>query len=121
MTAYAVFHALEEDQISLADRVTVSEKAWRTEGSMMFIEVDTQVSVEELLLGMIVQSGNDASVALAEHLAGSEDTFVEIMNIYAESIGMENTNYMNSTGLDHKEQYSSALDIGLLASEIIKN
>ena len=87
----------------------------------MFIDPSMQLTVEDLLQGMIVVSGNDASVALAEHLAGSEDTFVEIMNIYAESIGMENTNYMNSTGLDHKEQYSSALDIGLLASEIIKN
>ena len=85
----------------------------------MFIDPSMQLTVEELLQGMIVVSGNDASVALAEYLAGSEDTFVEIMNIYAESIGMENTHYVNATGLDHEEQHSSALDIGLLASEII--
>ena len=80
MTAYAVFRALDDEQIALDDQVTVSEKAWRTQGSRMFIEVGTQVSVEELLLGMIVQSGNDASVALAEHTAGTEDVFAQLMN-----------------------------------------
>ena len=121
MTAYSAFLNLNDGQISLDEKVTISNKAWKTGGSKMFIDPSMQLTVEDLLQGMIVVSGNDASVALAEHLAGSEDTFVEMMNIYAASIGMKNTNYMNSTGLDHEEQYSSALDIGLLASEIIKN
>jgi len=119
MTAYSAFLYLDDEQISLDDKVTVSNKAWKTGGSRMFIDPSMKLTVGELLQGMIVVSGNDASVALAEHLAGSEDTFVEMMNIYAESIGMENTNYVNATGLDDEEQYSSALDIGLLASEII--
>jgi len=119
MTAYSAFLYLNDGQINLDDKVTISNKAWKIGGSSMFIDPSMKLTVEELLQGMIVVSGNDASVALAEYLAGSEDTFVEIMNIYAESIGMENTHYVNATGLDHEEQYSSALDIGLLASEII--
>lgn len=119
MTAYAVFHALEEDQISLADRVTVSEKAWRTEGSRMFIEVDTQVSVEELLLGMIVQSGNDASVALAEHVGGSESVFTQLMNQHAAALGMTGSHFMNPAGLPHEDHYSTARDIATLAQAII--
>ncbi|MEE3236334.1 MAG: D-alanyl-D-alanine carboxypeptidase family protein [Pseudomonadota bacterium] len=119
MTAYAVFHALEEDQISLADRVTVSEKAWRTEGSRMFIEVDTQVSVEELLLGMIVQSGNDASVALAEHVGGSESVFTQLMNQHATALGMTGSHFMNPAGLPHEDHYSTARDIATLAQAII--
>ena len=118
MTAYSAFLYLDDGQISLTDKVTVSNKAWKIGGSSMFIDPSMQLTVEELLQGMIVVSGNDASVALAEHLAGSEDTFVEMMNIYAESLGMENTHYADATGLND-EQYSSALDIGLLASEII--
>ena len=119
MTAYSAFLYLNDGQINLDDKVTISNKAWKIGGSSMFIDPSMKLTVEELLQGMIVVSGNDASVALAEYLAGSEDTFVEIMNIYAESIGMKNTHYVNATGLDHEEQYSSALDIGLLASEII--
>ena len=88
MSAYVVFTALEEGRIALDDEVTVSEKAWRTQGSRMFIEVGSKVSVEELLLGMIVQSGNDASVALAEHVGGTEAVFAEMMNQYAQSLGM---------------------------------
>ena len=118
MTAYSAFLYLNDGQIRLADKVTVSNKAWKIGGSSMFIDPSMQLTIEELLQGMIVVSGNDASVALAEHLAGSEDTFVEMMNIYAESLGMENTHYADATGLND-EQYSSALDIGLLASEII--
>ncbi|HIB25080.1 MAG TPA: D-alanyl-D-alanine carboxypeptidase [Gammaproteobacteria bacterium] len=119
MTAYSTFLYLDEGQISLDDKVMISNKAWKIGGSSMFIDPSMKLTVGELLQGMIVVSGNDASIALAEHLAGSEDTFVEMMNIYAESIGMENTHYVNATGLDHEEQYTSALDIGLLASEII--
>ena len=119
MTAYAIFRALDEDQISLEDQVTVSEKAWRTQGSRMFIEVGTRVSVEDLLLGMIVQSGNDASVALAEHVAGTESVFAEVMNQYAAQLGMTATNFRNATGLPHKDHYTTARDLGILARRII--
>ena len=120
MTAYAVFRSLADESISLEDQVMVSEKAWRTPGSRMFIEVDTRVSVEELLQGMIVQSGNDASVALAEHVAGSEDTFAQLMNQLAAELGMEDTNYRNSTGLPSDDHYTSARDISILASAIVR-
>ncbi len=119
MTAYAVFRALDEGQIALDDQVTVSEKAWRTEGSRMFIEVGTQVSVEELLLGMIVQSGNDASVALAEHVAGTESVFAQLMNQYAGQLGMTSSHFMNSGGLPHEQHYSTARDMARLARAII--
>jgi D-alanyl-D-alanine carboxypeptidase (penicillin-binding protein 5/6) len=119
MTAYAIFHALHEGQIALDDQVTVSEKAWRTQGSRMFIEVGTQVSVEELLLGMIVQSGNDASVALAEHTAGTESVFAQVMNQHAANIGMSASNFKNATGLPDDDHYSSARDMAKLARAII--
>ena len=119
MTAYALFRALDEGQIALDDQVTVSEKAWRTQGSRMFIEVGTQVGVEELLLGMIVQSGNDASVALAEHTAGTEDVFAQLMNQYAAQLGMTASNSRNTTGLPDDEHYSTARDMAILARAII--
>lgn len=119
MTAYAIFRALDEGRIALDDRVTVSEKAWRTPGSRMFIEVGSQVSVEELLLGMIVQSGNDASVALAEHTAGSETVFAEIMNQYAAQLGMSASSFRNATGLPDDDHYSTARDMATLARAII--
>jgi D-alanyl-D-alanine carboxypeptidase (penicillin-binding protein 5/6) len=119
MTAYTVFRALDEGQIALDDQVTVSEKAWRTEGSRMFIEVGTQVSVEKLLLGMIVQSGNDASVALAEHVAGTESVFAQLMNQYAAQIGMTSSNFMNSAGLPDDNHYTTARDMAKLARAII--
>lgn len=119
MSAYAIFKALQSGGISLTDQVSVSEKAWRTEGSRMFIEVGSQVSVEELILGMIVQSGNDASVALAEHVAGSEDVFAEVMNQYASDLGMESSSFRNSTGLPDPEHFSTARDIAILARAII--
>jgi D-alanyl-D-alanine carboxypeptidase (penicillin-binding protein 5/6) len=119
MTAYVIFNALSERQINLEDEVTVSEKAWRTEGSRMFVEVGSRVSVEELLLGMIVQSGNDASVALAEHVAGTEDVFAELMNQHAVRLGLTSTKFQNATGLSHDEHYSTARDLGTLAKSII--
>ncbi len=119
MTAYAIFRALAEDQVSLEDQVTVSEKAWRTQGSRMFIEVGSRVSVQELLLGMIVQSGNDASVALAEHIAGTEAVFAGIMNQYAVQLGMTSTNFRNATGLPDEDHYSTARDLAILAKSII--
>ncbi len=119
MTAYVVFHALNEGQIALEDLVTVSEKAWRAEGSRMFIEVGKKVSVGDLLLGMIVQSGNDASIALAEHVAGSESVFAEIMNQYALALGMLSSHFMNSTGLPNDNHYSTARDLATLARAIV--
>jgi len=119
MTAYAVFRALADDQVGLEDQVTVSEKAWRTQGSRMFIEVGSQVSLQDLLLGMIIQSGNDASVALAEHVAGTEAVFTEVMNSYAEQLGMSSTNFTNATGLPDEAHYSTARDLGILAKRII--
>jgi len=119
MTTYVVFHALKEQQIQLGDEVTVSEKAWRTPGSRMFIEVGSQVTIKDLLLGMIVQSGNDASVALAEHVAGTESVFADLMNQYAQSIGMASSHFMNATGLPHDDHYSTARDLATLARAII--
>jgi len=119
MTAYAVFRALKENQISLADNVTISEKAWRTPGSRMFIEVGTTVVVEDLIMGMIVQSGNDASVALAEHIAGSESVFSQLMNQYAGQLGMTASNFKNATGLPDDDHYSTARDLAKLARGII--
>ena len=121
MTAYAIFRALADDQINLEDEVTVSEKAWRTQGSRMFIEVGSRVSVQDLLLGMIVQSGNDASVALAEHVAGSEVVFAEMMNQYATQLGMTATKFKNATGLPDENHYSTAQDLGILAQTIISD
>ena len=121
MTAYVVSHELEAGNIALSDDVRISEKAWRMVGSRSFIEVNTKVSVEVLLRGMIIQSGNDAAVALAEHIAGSEDTFAQMMNQYAQQLGMFNTNYRNSTGLPDPEHYTTAHDIAILAAAIIRD
>ena len=120
MTAYAVFSELRKGEMALDDMVTVSERAWRTGGSRMFIEVGTQVRVDQLVRGMIIQSGNDASVALAEYTAGTEAAFAELMNEYARRLGMRNTNFRNSTGLPAEDHYSSARDIALLAAAIIR-
>jgi D-alanyl-D-alanine carboxypeptidase (penicillin-binding protein 5/6) len=119
MTAYVVFHALQDEQIRLDDLVTISEKAWRTPGSRMFIEVGTQVSVRDLVLGMIVQSGNDASVALAEHVAGSESVFAEVMNQHAQALGMLSSSFVNATGLPDDNHFSTARDLSSLAKAII--
>jgi len=120
MTAYVVFKSLRENRIQLDDEVTISEKAWRAEGSRMFIEVGKRVSVQDLLLGMIVQSGNDASIALAEHVAGSESVFAEIMNQHAQGLGMLSSSFVNVTGLPHDDHYSTARDLSSLARAIIK-
>lgn len=120
MTAYTVIHELQSGNINLTDKVTVSEKAWRMEGSRMFIKVNSKVSVKELLKGMIIQSGNDASVALAEHVAGSEEAFVHLMNGHADSLRMKNTNFANSTGLPDPNHYTTPTDMALLAAAIIQ-
>jgi D-alanyl-D-alanine carboxypeptidase (penicillin-binding protein 5/6) len=111
MSAYVVFHELKEGNLSLDDEVLISEKAWRTGGSKMFVEVGKRVSVSDLLHGMIVQSGNDASVALAEHIAGTEETFAELMNSHAKRLGMNNTHFVNSDGLPDPEHYTTPRDI----------
>ncbi|GAB4346678.1 MAG: D-alanyl-D-alanine carboxypeptidase family protein [Gammaproteobacteria bacterium] len=120
MTAYLVFKELAAGNIQLTDPVTVSEKAWRMQGSRMFIEVGKQVTVEELLKGMIIQSGNDASVALAEYVAGSEAAFVQLMNHQAQQLGMTNTHFTNSTGLPHEQHYMSTADIATLSRALIR-
>lgn len=121
MTAYVVSHELANGNINLTDNVLISEKAWRMVGSRSFIEVNTKVPVEVLLRGMIIQSGNDAAVALAEHIAGSEDTFAQMMNQYAQQLGMVNTNYQNSTGLPAADHYTTAKDIAILSTAIIRD
>ena len=121
MTAYIVERELDEGRISMTDMVPISVKAWRTGGSRTFVREGTQVSVEDLLKGVIIQSGNDASVALAEFVAGSEDAFVDIMNQQARQLGMNNTNFENASGLPHPNQYSTAYDLALLAKAIIED
>jgi D-alanyl-D-alanine carboxypeptidase (penicillin-binding protein 5/6) len=116
-----VFDALRQGQISLQDMVTISEKAWRMGGSRMFIEVGKQVSVEDLLLGMIVQSGNDASVALAEYVAGSEAVFAEMMNQYSRNLGMTASNWVNSTGWPADDHYTTARDLAILTRALVRN
>ena len=119
MTAYIATLEIQKGQISDNDMVTVSEKAWRTGGSRMFIQVNTQVSVDDLLHGIIIQSGNDASVALAEHIAGSEDAFADMMNTTAQKLGLTNSHFMDATGLPNPDHYSSARDMAVLARAII--
>ena len=121
MTSYAVFQELANGDVLLDDLVIISENAWRTIGSRMFLEPGMQVSIEDLLRGLIVQSGNDASVALAEHLAGTESSFATVMNYYAQQIGMSNTNFENSTGLPAETHYSTARDSALLSIAIIRD
>jgi len=119
MTGYLVFDALARGEISRQDEVLVSEKAWRTGGSKMFIRVGTRVSIEDLLRGLIIQSGNDAAVALAEHLGGSEAGFAALMNQTAARLGMNDSHFVNSSGLPHPQHYSSALDMTILTRALI--
>lgn len=121
MTAYVVFKELAAGSLQLNDMVTVSEKAWRTPGSRMFIQEGKQVSVEDLIQGMIVQSGNDATVALAEQVAGSEETFAAYMNRYGEELGLTGSHFTNSTGLPDKEHYTTANDIARIAKSLISD
>ena len=119
MTAYLVDKAIADGDIALDEMVTISEKAWRMKGSKMFVEVGKQVPVDDLLKGLIIQSGNDASVALAEHIAGSESAFAGYMNHQAQLLGMTNTNFVNSTGWPDENHYSSARDIAILTRAVI--
>ena len=120
LTAYVVFRELAGGNLSLQDNALISEKAWRTGGSKMFIEVGKQISVEDLLKGMIVQSGNDASVALAEHIAGSEETFAALMNTHAKRLGMKDSHFVNATGLPDPEHYTTARDMARVTAASIR-
>jgi D-alanyl-D-alanine carboxypeptidase (penicillin-binding protein 5/6) len=121
MTAYIAFAAIKNKQLTLTQAIPVSEKAWRAQGSRMFIDPKNPVTVEELLRGMIVQSGNDACIALSEAIAGSEESFAQLMNKEAARLGMKNTHFTNSNGLPDPQHYSSAQDLALLASALIRD
>jgi serine-type D-Ala-D-Ala carboxypeptidase (penicillin-binding protein 5/6) len=121
MTIYVVASELENGKISLEDEVLVSEKAWRTEGSRMFIEVNKKVKLDDLLHGVIIQSGNDASVALAEYISGTEGVFADLMNKHAEQLGMNNSHFVNSTGLPDPDHYTTASDLAKLAQALIRD
>ncbi len=120
MTVYVVFNELASGHLHLEDNVTISEKAWKTSGSRMFLELGNQVKIEDLIKGVVIQSGNDASVALAEHVGGSEETFADMMNQHASRLGMVNTHFKNSDGLPVEDHYTTARDLGLLTSALIK-
>ncbi|MFW5969423.1 MAG: D-alanyl-D-alanine carboxypeptidase family protein [Halofilum sp. (in: g-proteobacteria)] len=120
MTGYVVYRALEDGSISLEDEVDVSEAVWRMGGSQMFLEVGDRVSVDKLLDGLVVQSGNDAALALAEYVAGNETAFVEQMNYYAEELGLENTRFENPEGLTRETHYSTARDVAKLSRAMIR-
>jgi len=119
MTTYVVFKALAQGQIGLQDEVTISEKAWRMPGSRMFVEVGKRVTVHDLLMGMIIQSGNDASVALAEHIGGTEEVFAQMMNQYAQQLGMLSSHFANATGLPAEGHVTTARDLSTLARALI--
>ncbi len=121
MTAYVVFQLIKDHRISLEDDVKISKKAWRTGGSKSFVEVGKNIKLETLLKGMIIQSGNDSAVALAEHIAGTEGTFATYMNEYAKELGMNNTRFENASGLPHKDQHTTARDMVTLASATIRD
>ena len=120
MTSYVSAFELQKGTISLSDEVPVSVKAWRMKGSLMFIQEGTRVKLEDILRGIIIQSGNDASVALAEHIAGSEDVFADLMNQHALRLGMLDTNFVNATGWPHEDHYTSAKDLAKLTRVLIE-
>ena len=119
MTGYTIYRALAAGRVHLTDQVLISENAWKTGGSKMFVEVGKQVAMEELLKGMIIQSGNDASVALAEHVAGSEQTFADLMNQEAKRLGMNSSHFTNATGLPDPNHYTTARDIAKVTAALI--
>ncbi len=121
MTSYVIYKEMEGGRIKLSDMVTISERAWRMEGSRTFVPVGKKVSVEDLLKGMIVQSGNDATVALAEYVGGSEEVFVSMMNQEAKQLGLTGTHYMNSTGLPDPQHYTTARDLAVLTRAMIRD
>ena len=120
MTSYIVFQELAAGKLKLDEQVTVSEHAWRSEGSRTFIELGKPVSIEDLILGMIVQSGNDATIALAERIAGTEETFAQMMNANAKRLGMVGSHFENSSGLPSPQHYTTSRDLSLLANAMIR-
>jgi len=121
MTCYVVFHALKTGTLKLDDQVTISEHAWKAEGSRTFVQVGSKVPAEVLIKGMIVQSGNDATIALAERVGGTEGAFVQLMNEYARHLGMANTHFDDSSGLPSPTHYTTAHDLSLLASALVRD
>jgi serine-type D-Ala-D-Ala carboxypeptidase (penicillin-binding protein 5/6) len=121
MTAYVVFAALAEGRLKPTDMATISEHAWRAEGSRTFVQVGTRVPVDILIKGMIVQSGNDATIALAEQVGGTEPAFAQMMNEYARRLGLNSTHYVNSDGLPAREHYTTAHDVATLANALIRD
>ena len=121
MTAYLTFAALKQGTIKIDQQITVSEKAWKQEGSRMFIKVGTQVAVEDLIKGMIVQSGNDACVALAEAISGNEEVFAQMMNREAQRLGMKSSHFRNAAGLPDPEHYTTARDLAKLATALVED
>ena len=120
MTAYVVFQALADGRLKLTDEVTISKHAWKAEGSRTFVQVGSQIPVDILIKGMIVQSGNDATIALAEKLGGTEDAFAQMMNEYARRLGMKGSHFVNSDGLPAPDHYTTARDMATLAGAIIR-
>jgi serine-type D-Ala-D-Ala carboxypeptidase (penicillin-binding protein 5/6) len=126
MTSYVVSAELQHGKIHMDDKVMISEKAWRsggagTDGSTSFLQLNSEVSLKDLLYGMIIQSGNDAAIALAEHTAGSEETFAQLMNQYAQQLGMSGTHYVDASGLPNPDHYTTARDIALLSRALIRD
>ena len=121
MTAYVIFDYLKKGKINLEDKIIHSENAWRREGSRMFIPLNTEITIEELLKGLIIQSGNDASVSIAEAASGTEEDFANIMNEYAKELGLKNSHFTNATGLPDDRQYSTAYDLAIIAMRTIQD
>ena len=120
MTVYAAFDRLKNTDLSINNECTVSAKAYKMGGSRTFLEIDDKVSIDDLLKGIIIQSGNDASVALAECLAGTEEDFAKLMNVYAKRLGMNNTNFINSSGWPEDDHYSTVYDLAILSNAVIR-
>ena len=121
MTMYIIDSEIKAGKIKTSDEVIISKNAWKATGTRMFVQVGTAVKVEDLIRGIIIQSGNDASVAMAEHIAGSEQVFADLMNQYAKLLGMQDSHFVNATGLPDKEHITTAQDMAILARAIIKN
>lgn len=119
MTVYVVDHELAAGRLKLDDPIRISEKAWRSEGSRMFVDVNSTVPARDLLNGVIIQSGNDASIAFAEHIGGTEEAFADQMNAYAQALGMKNTHFVNATGMPDPDHYTTAVDMAILARAIV--
>ena len=120
MTVYAAFDRLQKTDLSINDTCIISPKAYKMGGSRTFLEIDSQVTINDLLKGIIIQSGNDASIVLAECLGGTEQDFAKIMNVYAKKIGMINTNFVNSSGWPEEKHYSTVRDLAILSNSLIK-